>query len=123
MNRPEPPSKSSPVQPSSTADTAAADEALAVIEVEESAERLGTVNKPSTEENDDDAYSPPEEVQADEVMEEPEAPNILIPEVPESMRQPPQEVSASQPQSMPEALAQASVGSKSPAIPVAWCEY
>lgn len=115
--RPEPPSKSAPVQPSNPAVTAAADESTAAIEAGESAGQLGTANKPNTEEYDDDAYSPPEEVQADEVMEEPEAPNILIPEVPESMRQPPQEAPASQPQPMPEALAQASVGSKSPAAP------
>lgn len=89
----------------------------------ESAEHLVAPNKPGVEEDDDDSYSPPEDVQADEVMEEPEAPNILIPEVPESMHQPPQEVPASQPQLMPEALAQASVGSKFPAVRLTWCQY
>ncbi|TGZ80364.1 hypothetical protein EX30DRAFT_57968 [Ascodesmis nigricans] len=66
---------------------------------------------------EDDHYSPPEQIDADEEMKEPENPNIEIPEVPDfssQQAQPqPQLVQPPAMPSMPEALVQASVGDES----------
>lgn len=65
---------------------------------------------------EDDHYSPPEQIDADEEMKEPENPNIEIPEVPDfssQQAQPqPQLVQPPAMPSMPEALVQASVGGR-----------